>query len=515
MDLFYLQDFANTIPFHNDKLLNHTSSGVDDLLPKSSTISTENTDFKLLSTNFNVDLNLYLPENWAILSIDFCQTTGNLLISKYTKGRIPLFLNLPLRRYNSRKIEVYSFLEVVNKFNQLIKQSNTSTKSSITSKVVTKADRKEWWKLRFSLDLELKELLQHVEDFWFGGFKTVFNNVESDTVFNKFRNDFIGLLNKLLPSRRQSHQQFMQFDDNLISLFYDADMNDKSGLDDLVYFLIDSLNLHGEVNNFDDIPTNFTESIQKLIDKYHNIRQPLKKEHVVLIPGSKCLFFPWESMDCLRNKSVSRVPSVSMLLDILKQRNGDMKVNNQSSTYYLINPGGDLFRTEQRFKQQFTREKRWSGLIGREPQEDQHLSNLLRLELFVYLGHGGCDQYMTTSTLYRACLGNRSSLASKLPPSLLIGCSSGTLQTNGSLEPNGNVYNWLTCGSPMIMANLWDVTDKDIDLFARSIFEKWGLFNSDGHETICSAVKKSRDICTLKYLNGSAPVVYGLPLVLN
>ena len=515
MDLFYLQDFANTIPFRNDKLLNHASSGIDDLLPKSTTMSIENTDFKLLSTNFNVDLNLYLPENWTILSIDFCQTTGNLLISKYAKGFAPFFLNLPLKRHNSRNIEVYSFLEVMNKFNQLIKQSNASTKSSITSNIVTKADRKEWWKLRFGLDLELKELLQHVEDFWFGGFKSVFNNLETDTVFKKFKTDFIGMLNKLLPSRRQSDKQFMQFDDNLISLFYEADMNDKSGLDDLVYFLIDSLSLHGEVNSFDDIPANFIESIQKLIDKYHNIRQPLKNEHVVLIPGAKCSFFPWESMNSLRNKSVSRVPSVSMLLDMLKQRKADMKVNNKSNTYYLINPGGDLLRTEQRFREQFIREERWAGLIGREPQDDQLLLNLMRLELFVYLGHGGCDQYMKTSTLYRTCLGNKSSLVPTLPPSLLIGCSSGALQMNGFLEPNGNVYNWLTCGSPMVMANLWDVTDKDIDLFAKSIFEKWGLFNSDRHETICSAVKKSRDFCTLKYLNGSAPVIYGLPLFIN
>ena len=33
--------------------------------------------------------------------------------------------------------------------------------------------------------------------------------------------------------------------------------------------------------------------------------------------------------------------------------------------------------------------------------------------------------------------------------------------------------------------------------------------------SICCAVKQSRKICKLEFLNGAAPVVYGLPVVLN
>jgi regulator of sirC expression with transglutaminase-like and TPR domain len=71
----------------------------------------------------------------------------------------------------------------------------------------------------------------------------------------------------------------------------------------------------------------------------------------------------------------------------------------------------------------------------------------------------------------------------------------------------------------MIVGNLWDVTDKDIDKFSLSLFEKWGLSNEDEnyrHKTtnICDAVRESRDSCNLRYLNGAAPVVYGLPLSL-
>ena len=36
--------------------------------------------------DFNVDLQLYLPHNWILVTLDICQNTGDLLISKLTKG---------------------------------------------------------------------------------------------------------------------------------------------------------------------------------------------------------------------------------------------------------------------------------------------------------------------------------------------------------------------------------------------------------------------------------------------
>lgn len=75
------------------------------------------------------------------------------------------------------------------------------------------------------------------------------------------------------------------------------------------------------------------------------------------------------------------------------------------------------------------------------------------------------------------------------------------------------------------MANLWDVTDKDIDKFASSVFERVGLGVVEGgaagtvdgsgrlpRESLAAAVGHSRDVPLLKYLNGAAPVVYGVPV---
>ena len=125
-----------------------------------------------------------------------------------------------------------------------------------------------------------------------------------------------------------------------------------------------------------------------------------------------------------------------------------------------------------------------------------------------------------------------------------------------------------------IVATLWDVTDKDIDRFSLTIGEEWGLWSAPptdaakipaktpkkrerlvapstpprapktpktpkvvktpaaaktparsrsrstagvqrGPISLASAVARSRDACYLRYLNGAAPVVYGVPVYLG
>lgn len=504
-DLYYLQDMANSIPFKNDRLLNHSSSNPDDLLPSEIGDGMKLEQFETLSINFNLDLNLYLPDNWSIINLDVC-SSGDLILTKFMKGKQPFFMRLPSQGESTTK----AFSSIKNTFQDIIHQSDLSTKTITTSKITTKDDRKRWWKLRFSLDLKLKELLNDVEQ-WIGGFKSIFNNYNEDSVYNKFKADLVKIINSSLPSRKGIAGLFMEFDENILKAFYSLPTYEKASVDDLLYFIIDSLTFHGEQNRYEEIKfEKLHRSIEILFDKYYSLRSPLVKEHLVLIPSSRCAFFPWESMDSLKDKSISRVPSVDLLIGLLKQRES-FSIENKNSTLYMVNPGGDLLRTEEKFKTKFQLNSNWNGWIGQQPEEDQFLLSLLSTNLFVYLGHGGCDQYLKTSTLLKKCLPD----GPKLPPSLLIGCSSGALKDNGYLEASGNIYNWLTCGSPMALVNLWDVTDKDIDHFSLSVFEKWCLFGTGKNKSICEAVVESRSCCTLQYLNGAAPIVYGLPLYLE
>lgn len=128
-----------------------------------------------------------------------------------------------------------------------------------------------------------------------------------------------------------------------------------------------------------------------------------------------------------------------------------------------------------------------------------------------------------------------------------------------------------------VVATLWDVTDRDIDRFSISVGQQWGLFESTispemivppktparktrggagdktpapttrktssrtaktpaktprrsrvsdasplatrsikpGQKSLSAAVAESRDVCYLRYLNGAAAVVYGIPVYLG
>ena len=152
----------------------------------------------------------------------------------------------------------------------------------------------------------------------------------------------------------------------------------------------------------------------------------------------------------------------------------------------------------------------------------------------------------------------------------LMGCSSGSLWLKGCYIPQGIPLSYLLAGSPAIVANLWDVTDRDIDRFGKALLEAWlrersdspSPFSSEGGCSQCesltnelaamnlkgnttkrtrkpssrnkpaqsnadgsgkmecnhnhgrkigSFIAAAREVCTLPYLIGAAPVCYGVP----
>ena len=52
-----------------------------------------------------------------------------------------------------------------------------------------------------------------------------------------------------------------------------------------------------------------------------------------------------------------------------------------------------------------------------------------------------------------------------------MGCSSGNLRDGGDFEPSGMALQYLLAGAPAVVANLWDVTDRDIDTVTATILE--------------------------------------------
>jgi separase len=58
------------------------------------------------------------------------------------------------------------------------------------------------------------------------------------------------------------------------------------------------------------------------------------------------------------------------------------------------------------------------------------------------------------------------------------------------------------------VANLWDVTDRDIDRFLLELLKQF----TDIGAPLVDSIMRSRSVCKLKSLIGAAPVVYGVPI---
>lgn len=142
------------------------------------------------------------------------------------------------------------------------------------------------------------------------------------------------------------------------------------------------------------------------------------------------------------------------------------------------------------------------GVSGSAPSAPELAHALKSHDFFVYFGHGGGEQYIPAGRL-RAL--------PRCATSLLMGCSSGKLQDLGQIyEPTGVVLAYLLAGCPTVVANLWDVTDKDIDRFSQAVLTLWLSAAGQGGD-VSAGVHQSRSACKLQHLIGAAPVCYGLP----
>lgn len=500
--MHFLQDLAKDMPNINQRSLLSKTSAVNDLLP-----STKSESINFSNDAFNARLKQLLPQSWIAVSLDICEFTGNFIISKYSSCMdFPVYYKLPIKGTSKFR----SFGDIAASLDLIIKDSNASTKKDVTELVKTKEDRRNWWRFRFELDQRLKELLDEVEHGLLGGFKSIFNYVDSLTHnYDDFRKEMTKHLASFvgLPAGLE-----FNLSPGLVGLFYSFIFSDEEyedhHFDDLIRYT------YTELTGNPDLSAASPGKIKKLTDEIRNLCTGTPSEesgHIVLIPSKSCASFPWESMSCLKNKSVSRMPSVGQLLHLLESHK-DLQYPKSSTNeiFYLVNPGKDLQKTQAEFGPILENMENASGLCGKNPEESYMVDLLYRSKLFLYLGHGGGEQYARASTMMKI---HAEDTLKRLPPALLMGCSSGSFHQNGQLEPTSNIYNWLSCGSPLVVSNLWDITDKDIDKFSLSVFRRWGLFagNEGPTENICNAISNSRSTCILRYLNGAAPIVYGLP----
>ena len=244
----------------------------------------------------------------------------------------------------------------------------------------------------------------------------------------------------------------------------------------------------------------------------------------------------------------------------------------------ILNPSGDLAHTLKTIRPRLdTMSGDWTHITSRAPSEAEFENALRDQDLLLYFGHGSGAQYVRSKTVKRLYQDEDSAEGpnSRCATTLLFGCSSAHLTENGIYEPSGMLASYLAAGAPAVVGMLWDVTDKDCDRFAVRAGELWGLWpesdegasseatgskgkgkiapkvaevenvrgatvgrrdrkakNTDTAEddmnlvgddlaqiqrgvSLDEAVRGARDACVLRYLNGAAAVVYGIPVYLE
>ncbi|KAK9370996.1 peptidase family C50-domain-containing protein [Lipomyces kononenkoae] len=485
-----------------------------------------------------VDLNAFqkeyvdiIPQNWAAVSIALLEDSEDLIVSRFQANESPFLLRLPLNRHCSRDADEdsFSFKDALSEMQDIISKSNDTAQASRNIQNGAKSQKQQWWAERRALDLRLKELLVNMEYSWLGGFKGILSgHTRNRELLSKFSSSFIMILKKHLPTRRtirtrqgsRSKTPEIKIDPRVFELFISlgdpVETDNSEMLEDLIYFVLDILQFHGECNAYDELDMDqIVVDVQEILRTYYESLENDNQnvEHIVLILDKTVHMFPWESLPCLRGQSISRLPSLSSLRSIL-QNHRDRKIDVGKGAY-ILNPSTDLLNTQNQFQSQLESLDGWSGIIARAPSETEFKSYLNLNDLVLYFGHGGGEQYIRPSQIKNL---------DRCAATFLLGCSSGALHKSGNFEPWGTPMNYLIAGCPLLVANLWDVTDKDIDKFSHEMFRLCGLYDLASKKTtgkvpaakyaIGEAMAKARDICNLKYLNGAAPVLYGIPLEL-
>ncbi|OKL59504.1 hypothetical protein UA08_05147 [Talaromyces atroroseus] len=532
-------------------------SGYSDPMSWPSSMNCNLDDKPDIITNFAQNYVDILPSSWNVLSISMNSDRTEFIISKICRGSPPFLLRLPVRRGEEENEDEddFTFDLGKNEMKEIIRLANASAHDAKSR--TDKKSKKQWWTTRESLDRRLETLLDNMENIWLGGFRGIFDAIPRNSLqLAQFARSFETILDKHLPSRRKSKavKEKIKVHENVLSLFIglrglEKQENPEDSVLDLLYFVVDILQFQGERNAYDEIDFDMMViDTLDILNGFHcsdeaDIEPP---NHTILILDKSLHAFPWESLPCLHGLPVSRMPSLECLRERIIRFRSSEELPQESfeidshNGHFILNPSGDLKTTQTTFEEDFSHMKGWSAVIGRAPSEEEFKSGLEDKDIFLYFGHGSGAQYIRGRTIKRL---------DKCAVAFLMGCSSGCLTEAGELEPYGTPMNYMQAGSPALVATLWDVTDKDIDRFAKSTFQQWGLLKGVGcqdtgtveQKGVCSknpskaskgkevvraecerrsnsldeAVAQSRNSCLLKYLNGAAPVIYGIPVYLS
>ncbi|XP_022149194.1 separase isoform X2 [Momordica charantia] len=452
--------------------------------------------------------------------------------------------------------------EVAPAFRIILQENYLS--SSVFPTEDTKANRMLWWKRRTKLDDCLGKLLGTIEDSWLGPWKHMLlgeltNRKHADSVLNTL---VLDLRSKCKMDVNESLLKVILEGPEEVLEAFGSNLNSRKGC------FVGKVGLHDKQrsdpfqNTFNGVDQLSALALKLIQDAKKELEgeDNSSREPIIFVLDYDVQMLPWENIPILQNQEVYRMPSVGSICATLDRR---CRQQEQVSgiipafpsidpfdSFYLLNPSGDLRNTQIEFENWF-KDQNLEGKAGYAPTSAELIEELKSRDLFIYFGHGSGAQYIPRHEIQKLDV---------CAASLLMGCSSGSLTLNGYYVPQGVPLSYLKAGSPVIVANLWEVTDKDIDRFGKAVLEAWlrerssvlpssprcdiltkefetinisskriskkvasknppAACESDSSSRgrpvtsrmIGSFLYEAREACNLRYLIGASPVCYGVP----
>ncbi|KAH9497839.1 Separin [Dermatophagoides farinae] len=408
-----------------------------------------------------------LPKSWRFVQVKLIENGKNnpdLLLCRFQNGYQPYFLKIK----SDQQKDIKFFME---EFAQIMKLNSIS---------IHETDKKSFWRMRFETDFQLKNLLDITEKHVFGLARGFFMGQTNNRKYIACCTGFRRSLFDLAKEMKISCQDY-----NLLNIFIESIVLFTAEEAEIAAQILFTTNDDKFLKRFEELRKKYFTSWMKN-DKLKQLFEDI--EPVGLIIDQSLNQFPFESLPSLRQKGQPffRIPSMKIAALLYEKY-------KQLQTFLSI--------------------KEWTGFVGTVPEGKNLAENFETKDIYVYMGHGSGSQY------YRS-IPNGFDVVNINSLSIVVGCSSGrvTKETKTS-DVFGSAYRFLINGAPVYIGALWDVTDKDIDIYMNEFMSLWlPRWNREQQQSrkknnsLCKSISLARDSCKLRYLNGCASVVYGLPL---
>uniref|UniRef100_A0A671RHH8 separase n=1 Tax=Sinocyclocheilus anshuiensis TaxID=1608454 RepID=A0A671RHH8_9TELE len=407
---------------------------------------------------------------------------STILLTRLERGSTPITVRIPTA---DRKRSVAVLLEEMDRVLKGQKE------------VSTVAEKSQWWEGRKALDARVEKMLEEMEEalrVW----RTLLLPLSSDPELEVQ----VKCFQKALKGTKITQDILKVCGTSLHLYLFDRRMFPPVTPSRYYFFSEDgSLSISTPVPAR---PAVYTSLICKAITFFEPSQYI---EYFVFLQFLQRL--PWENIACLKSRSVTRMPSLHAVLGHghLKEMDSSCVLScgvNPKKVYYVLNPDRNLPDTENRFKEWFTNERAWQGVCGTAPDPDKLQEAVTTKDLYIYIGHGAGARFLDAQ---RVLKGPVQAVA------LLFGCSSAALSVLGHQEGTGIILSYLTAGCPLVLGNLWDVTDRDLDRFTSALLQSW--LSAGSGSSLLQHLTQSRNATHLKHIIGAAPIAYGLPAYIH